>query len=138
MSLGTVPGKVVRGRRTATTAAGQPTLVDTGRSGEEESAGSHDLENKRYFFKSWVVPFNDGNRALEVARADWMTPPRFNFVNIGARNCAGWVQKIAAIAGITPTTISARIGFPVPVWEVQDGAELKTETEMWENRNSAG
>ncbi|QIL88546.1 hypothetical protein GNX18_01245 [Microbulbifer sp. SH-1] len=140
-----VPGRIERFRRTIP-------LENGDKASEKPEDGN--LHKGRYYaeqarqvsesnfligakYRSWLVDFNSGNRAFNAAKAEWKNAtqtPKFNLLGHGGHNCGTWAQHIASIAGIKPTSTAARIGFPVPAWEVYGCGELSSEQEMWEKR----
>ncbi len=129
-----VPGTIERTRATRME-GNEPKSASKYKAGSDEDAKSKLLTyNAKY--RSWKVDFKSGWDAFSEAKRDWKNPPQFNLVNVGngVYNCAGWVQKIAKIAGIDTGTMSGQLGFPVPVWEVERGREVLDEDEMWKKR----
>ncbi len=90
-------------------------------------------------YRSWKVDFQEGWKAFEEAKNQWKNAdltPKFNLIgSFGGQSCGTWVQAIASIAGIPSTSWAAKLGFPIPAWEVYNCQEVKSESEMWESRN---
>ena len=130
ITASTRTGKIFRGR--------PDEMIDKSE-GEAVSAQSQDHRittgKSKVFYRSWAVDFDSGYKAFEEAKTDWRKPPDFNFVGMrGGYSCASWARKIAAVAGIESDSVMAEIGYPVPIWEIDKGAELRTEEEMWVSR----
>ncbi|OAJ58752.1 hypothetical protein A6V36_29790 [Paraburkholderia ginsengiterrae] len=89
-------------------------------------------------YRSWKVDFSEGWKAFEEAKKQWKNAdltPKFNLIgSFGGQSCGTWVQAIASIAGIPSTSWAAKLGFPIPAWEVYNCQEVKSETEMWDSR----
>lgn len=138
-ALKVVPGRIERNRAVARGDDGVAHSVDKGRSGNASEA-QNSMLTKNGKYRSWKVPFADGWKAFVEAKRQWKTAnalPSFNLTGKLAHNCSTWALSIASIAGINATEGLGWLGFIVsPKDVVQTGAEIKSETEMWDSRHA--